>query len=60
MKEENLMEIKKEYAILFNAITDVTKELEKLTGGIEICLQILKNAQEKAEEIYISAENEDE
>jgi len=54
------MEIKKEYAILFNAITDVTKELEKLTGGIEICLQILKNAQEKAEEIYISAENEDE
>ena len=51
------MEIKKDYSILFNAISDVIKELEELLKKGEDCLQLLKNAQNTTEEMYM---NEDE
>ena len=46
------MEIKKDYTVLFNAISDVTELLEE-------CVQILKNAQKTTEEMHIGEdENE--
>jgi len=44
------MEIKKDYTVLFNAISDVTDALEK-------CVNILRDSQSTAEEIYISEES---
>lgn len=48
------MEIKKEYSVLFNAISDVIVELEEVLNKGESCLRILINAQRQTEEIYIS------
>ena len=47
------MEIKKDYAVSSNAISDVIKLLEK-------CVQVLKDAQTATEEMYISADENDE
>ena len=53
------VEINQDYAILFNAITDAIEKLEPLAeyGLAEAreCIQLLKEAQQAAEEINISA-----
>ncbi len=51
-------EYKRPYYILFNAITDAIKEIEKF-NNFEARL-ILQKAQLKAEEEYISAEDSEE
>ena len=57
MNVENV-EITQDYAILFNAITDAIEKLEPLAAyglpEIQECLQLLKKAQQAAEEINIS------
>ena len=53
------VEIKQEYSILFNAITDAIGQLENLPihmPEIEECIQMLKEAQQAAEEMNISAD----
>ena len=45
----------KMYSLLFNAITDALEKLEKQNLGD--AKDILISAQQKAEEIYITAEN---
>lgn len=45
------MEISKEYLLLFNTITDAIEELQRTQ-------QQLISAQQKAEEIYISGEDD--
>jgi len=53
------VEIKQDYAILFNAITDAVEQLENLPISaipeIQQCIQMLKEAQQAAEEININA-----
>jgi len=56
------MEIKKEYSVLFNAISDAIEELEMALNKGETCLKILKDAQRQTEEMYINkndCENEE-
>ena len=49
------MEYKKLYHLLFNAITDALEQMESQTYGD--AHELLVAAQQKAEEIYITAEN---
>ena len=49
------MEYKKLYHLLFNAITDALKKIEGQNYGD--AKDLLIAAQQKAEEIYITAEN---
>ena len=53
------VEITQDYSILFNAITDAIEKLEPLAeyGLVEAqeCIRILKEAQQAAEELNISA-----
>ena len=51
------MIIPKEYTVLFNSMSDTIEKLECLTSDGQHCLQLLKNAQSAAEEIYISEES---
>ena len=49
------MEYQKMYTLLFNAITDALKQMEKQNYGT--AKETLIAAQQQAEEIYITAEN---
>ena len=52
---DNMANYDKMYSLLFNAITDALEKLEKQNlGGAK---ETLVSAQQKAEEIYITAEN---
>ena len=52
---DNMANYNKMYSLLFNAITDALEKLEKQNLGD--AKDILISAQQKAEEIYITAEN---
>ena len=52
---DNMANYDKMYSLLFNAITDALEKLEKQNLGD--AKDILISAQQKAEEIYITAEN---
>lgn len=49
------MNYQKMYTLLFNAITDALKQMESQNYGD--AKELLVAAQQKAEEIYITAEN---
>lgn len=49
------MEYEKMYHLLFNAITDALEQIEKQNLGT--AKELLISAQQKAEEIYITAES---
>ena len=49
------MEYQKMYTLLFNAITDALKQMEKQNYGT--AKETLITAQQEAEEIYMSAES---
>ena len=55
------IEVKPDYALLFNAATDVIAKLEQFPiqgmPEIEECIRILKEAQQAAEELNIRDEN---
>jgi len=48
------MEIKKDYALLFNAISDVVKELEEAVHRLKGGLRLLKYVQQATEEMHIA------
>jgi len=52
------MEIKKDYALLFNAISDAVEELEEALRHGEKILLMLKKAQQVTEEMYINDDDE--
>jgi len=54
------MEIKKEYVILFNSISDAIDEVEDIVYRGKKLLRKLKIAQQQSEEISIIEENESE
>ena len=60
-KGEVIMEIKPDYALLFNAVTNAIRKLEPLSeyGPPEIqeCIELLKEAQQAAEEINMGEED---
>ena len=51
-------EYKKPYLVLFNALTDIAAEIEKQNYGL--AKQLIAEAQQQAEEMYISIEECDE
>ena len=55
------VEIKPDYALLFNAATNAIRKLEPLSAygppEIQECIQLLKEAQQAAEELNIDEEN---
>ena len=56
-KGEINIEIKQDYSILFNTITDTSQKLKELLKIGEECLQILEEAQQITEEINISVDD---
>ena len=56
--DKSLIEYKKMYWILFNAITDAIKLLQATKQGkvMPVAIELLQQAQQKTEEIYISSE----
>lgn len=51
------MHYEKMYAVLFNAITDALEEMDALNFGS--AGQILRNAQQKTEDLYCDAEEQE-
>ena len=51
-------EYKKPYLVLFNSLTDIAEEIEKQNYGR--AKQLIAEAQQQAEEMYISIEECDE
>ena len=51
-------EYKKPYFVLFNSLTDIAEEIEKQNYGR--AKQLIEEAQQQAEEMYISMEECDE
>jgi len=51
------MEYKKMYSVLFNAITDAMRELQR--GYPDLAYERLRAAQLKTEEMYIEADGEE-
>ena len=54
-RKENTMDYQKMYTTLFNAITDALSQIETQNYGD--AKETLISAQQKAEEIYITAQN---
>ena len=54
-----VMEIGREYLLLFNAVTDVIDGLEAAMEQLGDAINTLKDAQCQAEEIYINAKEKD-
>ena len=54
------MEVKKEYAFLFNVVSDAIGELKEALRKGERCLQMLENAQQTTEEMHINDDDDDE
>ena len=52
------MELKEEYTLLFNAISEAIEEVEEAIRKSERLLLMLKKAQRDAEERYINQEGE--
>ena len=55
---DTMDEYKKPYLALFNALTDITEEIERQNYGL--AKQMIADAQRKAEEAFVASETDDE
>ena len=55
---DTMDEYKKPYLVLFNALTDIAAEIEKQNYGL--AKQMIADAQQQAEEVFLAAASDDE
>lgn len=48
------MEVKPEYTVLFNSISETIEQLGKIIFQANSCMEFLKKAQQDSEEIFLS------